>query len=189
MNLPLHLLCVSISLFTANSVLRNRRPHMMRPIGSHSTYNALRGQTIELECIVQGLWVSVCACVLQPSSIRKLDLLLSINLTCLSSIPLPSSYFPTLSSFHYLSFVDNSDACCVLISMHFFSFHPARLVLSLPAVFILCLTLKPHSVAPLFVNTLFIPSTHLPPLFPLLQSNSQSVMAEEGWRNVWVSDH
>lgn len=55
MNLPLHLLCVYISLFTANSVLRNRRPHMMRPIGSHSTYNALRGQTIELECIVQGL--------------------------------------------------------------------------------------------------------------------------------------
>ncbi|XP_061592163.1 neural cell adhesion molecule L1.2 isoform X2 [Cololabis saira] len=39
----------------SNSVLRNRRPHMMRPTGSHSTYHALRGQTIELECIVQGL--------------------------------------------------------------------------------------------------------------------------------------
>ncbi|KAM6925148.1 neural cell adhesion molecule L1.2 isoform 1-T1 [Xenentodon cancila] len=39
----------------SNSVLRNRRPYMMRPTGSHSTYHALRGQTIELECIVQGL--------------------------------------------------------------------------------------------------------------------------------------
>lgn len=56
MNLSLRLLCVSISLFfPANSVLRNRRPHMMRPTGSHSTYHTLRGQTIELECIVQGL--------------------------------------------------------------------------------------------------------------------------------------
>lgn len=48
-------LCVSTSLSPANSVLRNRRPHMMRPTGSHSTYHALRGQTVELECIVQGL--------------------------------------------------------------------------------------------------------------------------------------
>ncbi|XP_044208003.1 neural cell adhesion molecule L1.2 isoform X3 [Thunnus albacares] len=39
----------------SNSVLRNRRPHMMIPTGSHSTYHALRGQTLELECIVQGL--------------------------------------------------------------------------------------------------------------------------------------
>ncbi|CDQ93687.1 unnamed protein product [Oncorhynchus mykiss] len=28
---------------------------MMRPSGSHSTYHALRGQSLELECIVQGL--------------------------------------------------------------------------------------------------------------------------------------
>ncbi|XP_062282916.1 neural cell adhesion molecule L1.2 [Scomber scombrus] len=38
----------------SNSV-RNRRPHMMRPAGNHSSYDALRGQTLELECIVQGL--------------------------------------------------------------------------------------------------------------------------------------
>ncbi|CAG07439.1 unnamed protein product, partial [Tetraodon nigroviridis] len=30
-------------------------PQMMKPIGGHSTYHALRGQTLELECIVQGL--------------------------------------------------------------------------------------------------------------------------------------
>ncbi|XP_029291136.1 neural cell adhesion molecule L1.2 isoform X2 [Cottoperca gobio] len=39
----------------SNSVLRNRRPNMMRPTGSHSTYHTLKGQTVELECIVQGL--------------------------------------------------------------------------------------------------------------------------------------
>lgn len=50
----------SFSLVAANSVVRNRRPQMMKPTGSHSTYHALRGQTLELECIVQGLWVSVC---------------------------------------------------------------------------------------------------------------------------------
>lgn len=44
-----------IIFFPANSVVRNKRPQMMRPTGSHSTYHALRGQTIELECIVQGL--------------------------------------------------------------------------------------------------------------------------------------
>uniref|UniRef100_A0A3Q3DDT5 Neural cell adhesion molecule L1 n=1 Tax=Hippocampus comes TaxID=109280 RepID=A0A3Q3DDT5_HIPCM len=54
---------VTLTVNPTNSVLRNRRPHMMRPTGSHSTYDALRGQTIELECIVQGyptpkvLWV------------------------------------------------------------------------------------------------------------------------------------
>ncbi|XP_061842566.2 neural cell adhesion molecule L1.2 isoform X1 [Nerophis lumbriciformis] len=54
---------VTLTVNPSNSVLRNRRPHMMRPTGSHSTYHALRGQTLELECIVQGyptpkvLWV------------------------------------------------------------------------------------------------------------------------------------
>ncbi|CDQ66017.1 unnamed protein product [Oncorhynchus mykiss] len=28
---------------------------MMRPSGAHSTYHTLRGQSLELECIVQGL--------------------------------------------------------------------------------------------------------------------------------------
>ncbi|XP_070825246.1 neural cell adhesion molecule L1.2 isoform X1 [Chaetodon trifascialis] len=46
---------ITLTVSPSNSVLRNRRPHMMRPTGSHSTYHALRGQTIELECIVQGL--------------------------------------------------------------------------------------------------------------------------------------
>lgn len=46
---------ITLTVNPSNSVLRNRRPHMMRPSGSHSTYHALRGQTLELECIVQGL--------------------------------------------------------------------------------------------------------------------------------------
>ncbi|XP_059189152.1 neural cell adhesion molecule L1.2 isoform X1 [Centropristis striata] len=46
---------ITLTVNPSNSVLRNRRPHMMRPAGSHSTYHALRGQTVELECIVQGL--------------------------------------------------------------------------------------------------------------------------------------
>ncbi|XP_077452823.1 neural cell adhesion molecule L1.2 isoform X1 [Stigmatopora argus] len=45
---------VILTVTPSNSVLRNRRPHMMRPTGSRSTYHALRGQTLELECIVQG---------------------------------------------------------------------------------------------------------------------------------------
>ncbi|KAM9829289.1 neural cell adhesion molecule L1.2 isoform 1-T3 [Syngnathus typhle] len=45
---------VTLTVNPSNSVVRNRRPHMMRPTGSHTTYHALRGQTIELECIVQG---------------------------------------------------------------------------------------------------------------------------------------
>ncbi|XP_070766445.1 neural cell adhesion molecule L1.2 [Enoplosus armatus] len=46
---------ITLTVIPSNSVLRNRRPHMMRPSGGHSTYHALRGQTVELECIVQGL--------------------------------------------------------------------------------------------------------------------------------------
>ncbi|XP_033484618.2 neural cell adhesion molecule L1.2 isoform X3 [Epinephelus lanceolatus] len=46
---------ITLTVNPSNSVLRNRRPHMMRPTGSRSTYHALRGQTVELECIVQGL--------------------------------------------------------------------------------------------------------------------------------------
>ncbi|XP_017286434.1 neural cell adhesion molecule L1.2 isoform X2 [Kryptolebias marmoratus] len=46
---------ITLRVTSSNSVLRNRRPHMMRPTGSNSTYHALRDQTLELECIVQGL--------------------------------------------------------------------------------------------------------------------------------------
>lgn len=45
----------TLTVIPSNSVLRNRRPQMMRPTGSYSTYHALRGQSLELECIVQGL--------------------------------------------------------------------------------------------------------------------------------------
>lgn len=45
----------SLKVTHSNSVLRNRRPQMMRPTGHHSTYHALRGQTLDLECIVEGL--------------------------------------------------------------------------------------------------------------------------------------
>ncbi|KAM9342050.1 neural cell adhesion molecule L1.2 [Pholidichthys leucotaenia] len=45
----------SLTVNPSNSVMRNRRPQMMRPTGAQSTYLALRGQTIELECIPQGL--------------------------------------------------------------------------------------------------------------------------------------
>uniref|UniRef100_A0A8L0DNW0 Neural cell adhesion molecule L1-like n=1 Tax=Oncorhynchus mykiss TaxID=8022 RepID=A0A8L0DNW0_ONCMY len=46
---------ITMTVTTSNSVVRSRRPQMMRPSGSHSTYHALRGQSLELECIVQGL--------------------------------------------------------------------------------------------------------------------------------------
>ncbi|KAM4610702.1 neural cell adhesion molecule L1.2 isoform 2-T2 [Polymixia lowei] len=46
---------ISLIVTPSNSVVRNRRPQMMRPTGTHSTYHALRGQSLELECIVQGL--------------------------------------------------------------------------------------------------------------------------------------
>ncbi|XP_010782814.1 neural cell adhesion molecule L1-like [Notothenia coriiceps] len=46
---------ITLTVNPSNSVLLNRRPQMMRPTGSHSTYHTLRGQTLELECIVKGL--------------------------------------------------------------------------------------------------------------------------------------
>ncbi|XP_060914546.1 neural cell adhesion molecule L1.2 isoform X2 [Labrus mixtus] len=46
---------ITLTVNPSNALLRNRRPHMMRPTGSQSVYHALRGQTVELECIVQGL--------------------------------------------------------------------------------------------------------------------------------------
>ncbi|CAB1330155.1 unnamed protein product, partial [Coregonus sp. 'balchen'] len=46
---------IILNVTTSNSVVRSRRPQMMRPSGTHSTYHALRGQSLDLECIVQGL--------------------------------------------------------------------------------------------------------------------------------------
>ncbi|KAI5612172.1 neural cell adhesion molecule L1.2 isoform X1 [Silurus asotus] len=45
---------ISLKVMQSN-LLRNRRPQMMRPTGSHSSYLVLRGETLDLECIVQGL--------------------------------------------------------------------------------------------------------------------------------------
>ncbi|XP_072512524.1 neural cell adhesion molecule L1.2 isoform X2 [Salminus brasiliensis] len=46
---------ISLNIAPSNAVVRNRRPQMMRPTGSQSTYTVLRGQSLDLECIVQGL--------------------------------------------------------------------------------------------------------------------------------------
>uniref|UniRef100_A0A671P864 Neural cell adhesion molecule L1 n=1 Tax=Sinocyclocheilus anshuiensis TaxID=1608454 RepID=A0A671P864_9TELE len=40
---------------TSNSVVKNRRPQLQKPAGSHSSYLVLRGQTLTLECIPEGL--------------------------------------------------------------------------------------------------------------------------------------
>uniref|UniRef100_A0A8C2HCX7 Neural cell adhesion molecule L1 n=1 Tax=Cyprinus carpio TaxID=7962 RepID=A0A8C2HCX7_CYPCA len=44
-----------IIVLKANSVVRNRRPQMMRPTGPSSSYLVLSGQNLDLECIAQGL--------------------------------------------------------------------------------------------------------------------------------------
>ncbi|XP_050953349.1 neural cell adhesion molecule L1.2 isoform X1 [Labeo rohita] len=46
---------INLTVVPSNSVVRNRRPQMMRPTGSRSSYLVLSGQNLELECIVQGL--------------------------------------------------------------------------------------------------------------------------------------
>uniref|UniRef100_A0AAY5F5D4 Neural cell adhesion molecule L1 n=1 Tax=Electrophorus electricus TaxID=8005 RepID=A0AAY5F5D4_ELEEL len=46
---------ISLNVVASNAVVRNRRPQMMRPTGSHSSYLVLRGQSLDLECIVQGV--------------------------------------------------------------------------------------------------------------------------------------
>ncbi|KAJ8257449.1 hypothetical protein GJAV_G00185720 [Gymnothorax javanicus] len=51
--LPLESIVLSVS--RSNNLARNRKPQMVRPTGSHSTYLALRGRPFSLECIPQGL--------------------------------------------------------------------------------------------------------------------------------------
>uniref|UniRef100_A0A3Q3R0X7 Neural cell adhesion molecule L1 n=1 Tax=Monopterus albus TaxID=43700 RepID=A0A3Q3R0X7_MONAL len=46
---------ITLTVTPTDSVVQSKRPQMMRPTGTYSTYHALRGQTLELECIVQGL--------------------------------------------------------------------------------------------------------------------------------------
>lgn len=45
---------ITLTVTPSNAVVRSRRPHMMRPTGAHSSYLALRGQSLVLECLVQG---------------------------------------------------------------------------------------------------------------------------------------
>ncbi|XP_016145729.1 neural cell adhesion molecule L1.1-like [Sinocyclocheilus grahami] len=42
---------IAISVTPSNSVVKNRRPQLQKPAGSHSSYLVLRGQTLTLECI------------------------------------------------------------------------------------------------------------------------------------------
>lgn len=46
---------ITLTVTPSNAVVRSRRPQMMRPTGPHSSYLALRGQSLVLECLVQGL--------------------------------------------------------------------------------------------------------------------------------------
>uniref|UniRef100_A0A672LGP6 Neural cell adhesion molecule L1.1-like n=1 Tax=Sinocyclocheilus grahami TaxID=75366 RepID=A0A672LGP6_SINGR len=45
---------IAISVTPSNSVVKNRRPQLQKPAGSHSSYLVLRGQTLTLECIPEG---------------------------------------------------------------------------------------------------------------------------------------
>lgn len=45
---------ITLTVSSSNQLVRSRRPQMMRPSEDHSSYLALRGQSLELECIVQG---------------------------------------------------------------------------------------------------------------------------------------
>ncbi|XP_073669092.1 neural cell adhesion molecule L1.1 [Paramisgurnus dabryanus] len=46
---------ISMSVTPSNSVVKNRRPRIIYPAGTHSSYLILKGQTLTLECIPEGL--------------------------------------------------------------------------------------------------------------------------------------
>ncbi|XP_045071264.1 neural cell adhesion molecule L1.1-like isoform X2 [Coregonus clupeaformis] len=46
---------ISLTVTPSNDVARGRKPHLMQPQGSHSSYLALRGHSLVLECIPKGL--------------------------------------------------------------------------------------------------------------------------------------
>ncbi|XP_031422751.1 neural cell adhesion molecule L1.1-like isoform X2 [Clupea harengus] len=46
---------ITLTVSPTNSVIRQRKPHILKPFGPHSSYQALRGQTLVLECIPKGL--------------------------------------------------------------------------------------------------------------------------------------
>ena len=122
-------------------------------------------------------------------SITKLEPLLLINLTCLSSISPPFSCLLTHSTFHYLSYAV-SCWLCLSLPPHFISF-----LLTLHVSFSLCL---PYLFMSHFQTTYFtfifplstpcVLSSFTSTFSPPLQSNSQSVVAEKGWRTIWNSD-
>ncbi|KAG7521394.1 neural cell adhesion molecule L1-like isoform X2 [Solea senegalensis] len=46
---------VSLTVMSSNDVIHGRKPHLFHPTSSHTTVNALRGQSVTLECIPKGL--------------------------------------------------------------------------------------------------------------------------------------
>ncbi|XP_076874618.1 neural cell adhesion molecule L1.2 isoform X2 [Brachyhypopomus gauderio] len=89
---------ISLNVVASNSVVRNRRPQMMSPTGSHTSYLVLRGQSLILECIVQG--------VPTPSIqwVRKDDVLSEYRTTVAS--------FGRLLLFHNISESDDGEYQC-----------------------------------------------------------------------------
>ncbi|XP_051946960.1 neural cell adhesion molecule L1-like [Xyrauchen texanus] len=67
---------IKLTVVPSNSVVRNRRPQMMRPTGSQSSYLVLSGQNLDLECIVQGLpspkiqWIKIDAVMSESRTSR-----------------------------------------------------------------------------------------------------------------------
>lgn len=45
---------ITLTVTPSNALVRSRRPQMMRPTGTHSSYLALKSQSLVLECLVQG---------------------------------------------------------------------------------------------------------------------------------------
>ncbi|CAM4684069.1 unnamed protein product [Leuciscus chuanchicus] len=68
---------IAITVTASNSVAKSRRPQLVQPAGSHSSHLVLRGQTLTLECIPEGLptpevqweWMDS---PFSPSRVRKL---------------------------------------------------------------------------------------------------------------------
>lgn len=140
-------------------------------------------------------------CVFLPPSIRKLEPLLLINLTCphIHLSPLLLRLY-TLHSIIYLTLSPVNSASCRLLLFMYISSLLSLFLSSCPPSFhghFLTLSIAvPHiSVSPLPPFLCFIcPSTIFPLLLnsflpSLLQSNPQSVVAQERRRAVWNSDH
>ncbi|XP_056117307.1 neural cell adhesion molecule L1.1 isoform X2 [Rhinichthys klamathensis goyatoka] len=68
---------IAITVTASNSVVKSRPPQLLQPTGHHSSYLVLRGQTLTLECIPEGLptpevqWKKMDS-PLSPSHVREL---------------------------------------------------------------------------------------------------------------------